>query len=196
MTRFDYFRALNPDKGYPKSPFGIVSHGIKYDLPLPAFVANALAKELSYAGEFYRLDAFCTPKGVNVVRLTPPAFDPALGRSAYVESTLRLDLSQNEQTMGCVMEQSACNTLAAADIFRFAMEGGRFEADVADWILNRSLFFLHCGGFEVDRITYYSDLEEKNVVDTCVNAAKVSQEPKIIQKKSTRMLRFRDTLNT
>jgi len=168
LTRLNFFRALNPEENYPKTPLGLIAHRTKYDLLLPTFVADALANELSPVGPFCHLDEFCTPMGMNTVRLTPPAFDPAQNRSAYVESRLHLDLNRNGQTMGCVMEQAACNTLAAADIFRFAMEGKRFEAKVADWILNRSPFFLSCRGFEINHITYYSNMEEKYSVDTSV----------------------------
>lgn len=163
LTRLDFFRALNPEENYPKSSLGLVAHRTEYDLLLPAFVADALAKELSPIGPFCRLDEFCTPMGMNAVRLTPLAFDPAQNRSAYAESKLHLDLGRDGHTMGCVMEQTACNTLAAADIFRYAMEGKRFETKVADWILNRSPFFLTCRGFEINRIRYYADLQERNL---------------------------------
>jgi hypothetical protein len=195
LTRLDFFRALNPEENYPKSPLGLLTHRIKYDLLLPAFVADALAKELSPLGTFDRFDEFCTPMGVNAVRLTPSAFDPAQNRSAYAESRSHLDLSRDGQTMGCVMEQAACNTMAAADIFRFAMEGERFETKVADWILNRSPFFLSCRGFETNRITYYSDLDEKDAVDASVCGVSVSQEPKPIAEISARRHRFRDMAN-
>ena len=165
LTRLDFFRALNPDESYPQSTPSLMAHRVKYDLVLPAFVADALAKELSPVGQFCRLDEFCTPMRMNAVRLTPPAFDHAQNLSAYVESRLHLDLSREGQSIGCVMEQAACNTSAAADLFLFAMEGKHFETTVADWILNRSPFFLNCRGFEINRITYYADLEGKNAVE-------------------------------
>ena len=177
-----------------------MAHCTNYDLLLPAFVADALAKVLSPVGPFCRLEELYTPKGMNTVRLMPPTFDSAETRSAYVESRLHHDLSRDGQMMGCVMEQAACNTQAAADIFRFAMEGKRFEAKAADWILNRSPFFLCCRGFEINRITYHFDFdfdfEEKNTVDISVCGVSVNQEPKPINVGSAVKLRFRGMVNS
>ena len=192
LTRLDFFRALNPEENYPKSSLGLMAQHIEYDLLLPSFVADALAKELSPAGRFYRLDQFCTPMGLNAVPLTPLKFDPAQNRSACAESRLHLDLGRAGHTMGCVMEQAACTAQAAADIFGFAMEGSRFETKVADWILNRSPFFLSCRGFEINRITYYANAEEKASVDTSVCGVSASPEANPIVEISPHRVRFRE----
>jgi hypothetical protein len=55
----------------------------------------------------------------------------------------------NTSANGVKAEEFACNALAAADLFRIAMEGERFNSSVSDWILNRSPYFLTAGGVEM-----------------------------------------------
>ena len=108
---------------------------------LPDEVANALINELHCNDTFFRLDAYCTPNGIeNIHRLSLFAFDPAHEQSIYAEA---MKTSAN----GGQTEEIACNARAAADLFRIAMEGERFSQSVSDWILNRSPYFLNCCGF-------------------------------------------------
>lgn len=137
-NRLSLFRALNPGAKHPKPLVDLVADGQRYDLILPNEVADSLINELRCNDVFSRLDAYCTPNGIeNIQRLAPFAFDPAHEQSVYVEA-IRISENGKIQT-----EEIALNALAAADLFRIAMDGKRFSQSVADWILNRSTFFLN-----------------------------------------------------
>lgn len=195
MKRLNVFRALNPSKKYPLSPFNVTAQQVKYDLPLPAFVADSLAYELSPKGHFHRVEQFCTPLGIEKVRLKPQAFEPANQQPAYAESIWQFNLSNFGAPMGYLSEQAACNSLAATEILRYAIEEERFTKDVCDFILNRHAFFFNCGGFEIARLTYYFDPVGKQSVDDYVEKLTVSELPKPIAKTSARKLSFKDMVN-
>ena len=190
MKRLNVFRALNPGKKYPLSPFNVTAQQVKYDLPLPAFVADALAYELSPKGHFHRVEQFCTPLGIEKVRQKPRAFESASPQPTYAESVWQFNLSNFGPPMGYLSEQAACNSLASAEILRYAIEQERFTKDVCDFILNRHAFFFNCGGFEIGRLTYYFDQEEKKTVDAYVDMMPIPQEP-----QPNKMTMFRQMLN-
>ena len=142
-NRLSLFRGLNPDKTYPNPLVDFLVDGQRFDLLLPDEVADALINELHCNDTFFRLGAYCTPNGIeNIRRVTPSAFDPAHEQSVYVEA---MKTSAN----GVQAEEFACNALAAADLFRIAMEEERFNPSVSDWILNRSPYFLSGGAMSL-----------------------------------------------
>lgn len=190
MKRLNVFRALNPGKKYPLSPFNVTAQQVKYDLPLPAFVADALAYELSPKGNLSRIKQFCTPLGIEKVRQKPRAFESACQQPAYAESIWQFNLSNFGPPMGYLSQQAACNSLASAEILRYAIEQERFTKDVCDFILNRHAFFFNCGGFEIARLTYYFDPEEQKYVNTYAKALTSNHEA-----STNKMEMFRQMLN-
>lgn len=192
MIRHNFFRALNPDSNYPTSPLNLTAHGIKYDLPVPDVVADALARELSPTGAFLRAEEFCEPTGIDALSSHPAALE-SFGQSAYAESEFQLTLvGFGNQPMGYYLHQAVANQPATVAIIGLAVEERRFPTEVADWIIDRKDFFLHCHGFEIARFAYYFDGSEKAAVDAFTRGHSVSRPLKSLSERAGRRLRFRD----
>lgn len=195
MIRHNFFRALNPDSNYPTSPLNVTAHAVKYDLPVPDVVADALARVLSPAGSFFRAEEYCEPTGIDAVSSHPAAME-SYGKPAYAESEFQLNLiGFGNQPMGYYLHQAVANQPATVAVIGIAVEEKRFPKDVADWIIDRNAFFLHCHGFEIARFAYFFDGSEKAAVDAFTQGGKVSRPPKALSERAGRRLRFRDMVN-
>lgn len=193
MIRYDLFRAIDPDDKFPSTPFNVRMNNLSYNLPLPQHVGDALSDLLSPKGPFFRLDGKCNPDGIYILSNRPKAFDQQRTIPSYAEATTRIETNYGGPLMGYVLQQGVASKLTAAEIARFALEGG-IEPEATDWIMKNSMFFYHCGGFEFARVSYYFNADEKNVVYTIVDGAVNYPEPKELAEQPGRFAMFREML--
>ena len=150
MIRTAYFQALAPDAQFPKTAFNLKVNDVRYHLPLPLLVGDYLAGLLSPTGPFRCLEHYCSPLGIEILRTQPDAFEQNRGFPTYAESEKCLQSDQGVLTI----HEIAASTLAAAEIERFAIEGGILSPEIAEWIMENSIFFQHCGGFVLALVHY------------------------------------------
>lgn len=196
MIRYDVFRALAPEEKYPDTPFAFRLNGVKYDLPLPPPVGDVLGDMLTKSGPFYSLDRYSSPEGVDEVRSDARCIDLPSRAPACADAEFRVDLTEPNNVMGYVSQIAVANRWAAAEIVRRAISTDTFDADVAEWITARFSFFHFCGGFEIARVSYYFDADEKTTVLAMIDGVSTSRNPKSLTERSGRKLRFRDMVAT
>lgn len=195
MIRFNLFRALNPDEEYPNTLLNVSLREVKFDLPLPPTVCDALLEVLLRSGNFARIGKLCSPTGMQKIRSEPEAFDAATALPTFAGCEVIEDVTEPGLEIGYTLDMIAVNASAARKILHLAVEGGTFDEEVDVWIVNRIAYFTYCGGFEIARLLYYTDADEQAIVSNFVDSASFGDQSKSLTEKSECKPRFRDMLN-
>jgi hypothetical protein len=156
----------------------VTLNDIRYDLPLPAQVADALLAILGRDGPFRRLDRYCDSLGIDRLRSNPSILqsDPY---PSYAEGELRFTVTDRHHPMGYCLQQAVANQAAAQEIVRFGIEAG-LEEDVMQWIMTFSPFLIESGGFEIVRAWHYFSAKERDTVYAQLDGAVVTHDPKLL----------------
>ena len=192
MIRYDVFRAVNPDESYPNTLFNVSIRKLKYDLPLPPYVCDELIKALTQSEKFERVEKFCSPLGLQKVRSELLSLETANRSPAYAGCKVLEDITEPELVNGYVLDLIAVNESAVREILRLAIEEQVFTDEVDAWIINHGSFFRYCRGFEIARMFFYADAEEKDEVMTFVDSHSFTEKSGAIAERSGSKLRFRD----
>jgi len=195
MIRYDAFRALKSDVGYPLTLFNVSLSEVKFDLPLPPPICDAIMDVLSRSGNFERVDKFCTLPGMSKIRSEPKVLQTADLSPAYAGCDVLEDITGDDLVIGYVHYMIAVNESAAREVLRLAVEGGTFQKEVDVWIINHTAYFSYCGGFEIARMFCYSDVDEKANVNGFIDRFAFNDEPNPLADIPGRKLRFRDMVN-
>ena len=195
MIRYDAFRALKSDVGYPLTLFNVSLSDVAFDLPLPPPICDAIMDVLIRSGNFERVEKLCTPPGLDKIRTAPKVLRTANLSPAYAGCDVLEDISGPDLVIGYVLYMIAANESAAREVLRLAVEGGTFQKEVDVWIINHTAHFSYCGGFEIARMFCYSDIDEKANVNGFIERFKFNEKPNPLAKIPGRKLRFRDMVN-
>jgi hypothetical protein len=164
MIRFDLFRALEPDQKYPMPPLDVKFRDVSYDLPLPPPVGDVFGELLRPGGPFLKLDNYCDRIGIDALRFRPERFEDEHSFGSYALSRTRVRAVRHGVEMGYVVLQAAASQIAATKITEFARKG-RFLPEASDWITTNAHFLVQSGGFEMVRVFYYFNDEERQAVE-------------------------------
>lgn len=195
MIRYDVFRALKSDVGYPLTLFNVSLSEVQFDLPLPPPICNAIMDVLSRSGNFERVEKFCSPSGLDKIRTATKVLQTANLSPAYAGCDVLEDITGPDLVIGYVLYMMAANESAAREVLRLAVEGGTFQQEVGVWIINHTAHFSHCGGFEIARMFCYSDVDEKANVKDFIDRFAFNEKPNPLANIPGRKLRFRDMVN-
>jgi hypothetical protein len=195
MNRYDVFRAMNPDEQYPDTLCNVSMSEIAYDLFIPPKVGDAILEVLIQSGNFYCVERFCSPSGLRDIRSEYIEMWTADQSPVYAECEVREDISGAGIVNGYVLNMMAVNASAAKKILHLAVKGGTFTEEIDVWIVDRIGYFNFCGGFEIARMFYYTDADEKANVSDAVDSVSFSDKSKSLVERSGRKLRFRDMVN-
>ena len=195
MIRYDVFRALKTNIGYPLTLFNVSLREVKFDLPLPPSISDAIMEVLTRSGNFERVEKFCTPSGMDKIRSAPKVLQTTSQSPAYAGCDVLEDITGPDLVIGYVLYMIAANESAAREILRHAVEGGTFQQEVDVWIINHAVHFSYCGGFEIARMFCYSDVDEKANVNGFIDRFAFNEKPNPLAEIPGRKLRFRDMVN-
>lgn len=159
------FTALAPSTSYPMSPFEMTLEGVRYELPLPVFVGEAIVGTIKAPKlGFRRLADFCTLDGLELLRSKLSRLDFEAGNSpAYADAELWMERTgeRDEPLKGSILNRTIMSSKGALSLLKLAENTDIFGTDVADYLIRREAFLRHCGGFEMLRARYYLDSVER-----------------------------------
>lgn len=161
MHMFSPMRRLS---GYPKTSVDVNIGHVRYDLILPAEVSDELLVHFVKSTNLYRqVSHFCNAEGIDAIRASPSLLDdeshgmPSFAISFYgVE-----DAAEDDAMNGWVALRIAVGPLAAQQLYNLACQRKSITPELADYITSRAAYFQRCGGFELLRIRYYFDAEDR-----------------------------------
>jgi hypothetical protein len=189
VNQLRLFAPLRRRAGYPDNTMDLRIGGITYDLIVPVDTSDALVLHfLDSSGGYRRVARYRDDAGIDAVRADPTLLDDACrGVPCYADSVSGYETDDHVLT-GYVSLRLAVSSLAAKQLYTRARARKSIDLRLADYVVRRDDYFRECGGFELLRILYYFDAEER------VNVMRHLQrrEPAAIFESFARRTRFRD----
>lgn len=164
MKPMHFFSPLLRQPGYPTTSVDVNIGHIRYDLILPDEISDELLVHFVNAKDSYnQVSRYCNAKGIDAIRNCPSLLDdkgngnPSIAISFYgVE-----DAADEDAMNGWVALRLAVGPLAASKLYNRAMQRESINLQLAEYISNRDAYFQRCGGFELLRIRYYFDADDR-----------------------------------
>ena len=190
MHMFSPMRRLS---GYPKTSVDVNIGHVRYDLILPAEVSDELLVHFVKSTNLYRqVSRFCNAEGIDAIRASPSLLDDeSHGIPSFAISLYGVEDAAGDDAMnGWVALRFAVSPLAAQQLYNLACQRESISPELADYITRRAAYFQRCGGFEVLRIRYYFDAEDR--YDVMLDLDR-DEPPSLALKECKReKIRFRD----
>lgn len=164
MKPMHLFSPLRRLSGYPKTSVDVKIGHVRYDLILPAEVSDELLVHFVKSTNLYRqVSRFCNAEGIDAIRASPSLLDdeshgmPSFAISFYGTE----DAADDDAMNGWVALRIAVGPLAAQRLYNLACQRESITPELANYITSRAAYFQRCGGFELLRIRYYFDAEDR-----------------------------------
>ncbi len=154
MIRFAFFQALKPDADFPALPFSVKLNRTCFHFPIPALVRDFIVDLLSEA-PFERLEDYCSPIGIEILRTQPRAFGSDENSRTYAVA----ESQRTADGASMTVVEVAVSRSAAISIVRHAIEGQIPDLEVSSWIARNGLFLKSSGGFLLTYLCYSLDPE-------------------------------------
>lgn len=164
MKPMHMFSPLRKQSGYPKTSVDVNIGHVRYDLILPAEVSDELLVHFIGSTDSYRQVArYCNAEGIDAIRACPSLLDDeSHGKPSFAVSFYGVeDAAGDHETNGWVALRLAAGPLAARLLYNYACQRESITPELADYIISREAYFKQCGGFELLRIRYYFDAEDR-----------------------------------
>ena len=164
MKPLHLFAPLRKQPGFPKvSPLMRVGD-VDYRLILPDEVSNLLLLHFIESGGAYRrVERYCDPFGIEQIHADPTLLDDEYqGAPTFAVSfTAVEDVTEDDEVVGFVALRLAVGPLAARQLYNRAVSRKAIDMALADFVIKRDAYFRECGGFELLRLRYYLDAEDR-----------------------------------
>jgi hypothetical protein len=164
MKPLHLFAPLRKQPGFPKvSPLMRVGD-VDYRLILPDAVSNLLLLHFIESGVAYRrVDRYCDPFGIEQIHAHPTLLDDEYqGAPTFAVSfSADEDVMEDDDVVGFVALRLAVSPLAARQLYNRAIDRKSIDMALADFVIKRDAYFRECGGFELLRLRYYLDAEDR-----------------------------------
>jgi hypothetical protein len=164
MKPMHLFSPFFMQSGYPKTSVDLRIGHVKYDLILPADVSDELLVHFVSSTDSYRqVSRYCNAEGIDAIRARPSLLDdegggtPTFAISFYGAE----DAVDNDAMNGWVAVRLAVGPLASKRLYDRACQRESIPPQLADYIMSREAYFQRCSGFELLRIRYYFDAEDR-----------------------------------
>lgn len=167
MKPMHLFSPLRRLSGYPKTSVDVNIGHVRYDLILPADVSDELLVHFVKSTNLYRqVSHFCNAEGIDAIRASPSLLDDeSHGMPSFAISFYGVEDAADDDAMnGWVALRIAVSPLAAQQLYNLASQRESITPELADFITSRAAYFRRCGGFELLRIRYYFDAEDRYTV--------------------------------
>jgi len=194
MKPMHLFSPLRKQPGYPTTSVGLTIADVTYDLILPAEISDELLVHFIRAvGSYRQVSRYSNAEGLDAIRDHPALLDDEYrGLPTYAITFYGVeDAEDQDATSGWVALRLAVGPLAARQLYNRAVRRESMSTELADYIISHDAYFKQCGGFELLRIRYYFDAEDRYSVMLDVEA----DEPPdaILKERGRTKSRFRDT---
>lgn len=195
MKPMHLFSPLRKQPGYPTTSVGLTIADVTYDLILPAEISDELLVHFIRAvGSYRQVSRYCNAEGLDAIRDHPALLDDEYrGLPTYAITFYGSEDAEDQDAMnGYVALRLAVGPLAARQLYNRACGCESIDQELADYIINHDAYFKQCGGFELIRIRYFFDSDDRYTVMLDVEK---DEPPDAILKERTRTKsRFRDVL--
>ncbi len=194
MKPIHLFTPLYRYSGYPKTSVDVKIGHVRYDLILPAEISDEILTHFIHSDDSYRrFDHYCSPEGIEKVRAQPAVLgdDYEFAPNYAVSFNGVEDTQDDDAVIGYVALRLAVGALAAKRLYNRACRRDFITKKLADYIMSRDAYFKHCGGFELLRIRYYFDAEDRYSVMLDLEADEPPLAPPFKESRG-RKPRFRD----
>lgn len=197
MKPMHLFSPLRKQPGYPTTSVDLTVVDVKYDLILPAEVSDLLLLHFIHSdGSYRQIARYCNPEGIEAVRARPTLLDDeSEGAPTFAVSFNAIEDVQNDDAViGYVALRLAVGPLAARQLYNRACRRQRITEELADYIVSRDAYFQHCGGFELLRVRYYFDAEDRYLV--MLDVERDEPPGALLKERKQTKTRFSDLLAT
>ena len=164
MNPMHMFSPLRRLSGYPKTSVDVNIGHVRYDLILPAEVSDELLVHFVKSTNLYRqVSRYCNAEGIDAIRASPSLLDDeSHGMPSFAISFYGVEDAAHDDAMnGWVALRIAVGPLAAQQLYNLACHRESISPELADYITSHAAYFQRCGGFELLRIRYYFDAEDR-----------------------------------
>ncbi len=195
MKPMHMFSPLRRLSGYPKTSVDVNIGHVRYDLILPAEVSDELLVHFIKSTNLYhQASAYCNAEGIDAVRANPSLLDDeGHGKPSFAISFYGVeDAAADDAMNGWVALRIAVGPLAAQQLYNLACQREFITPELADYITSRAAYFQRCGGFELLRIRYYFDAEDRYSV--MLDLDRDEPPSAVLKERGNRKIRFRDLL--
>lgn len=194
MKPMHLFSPLRKQPGFPTTSVNLTIADVKYDLVLPAEISNQLLVHFIGSEDSYRrVDRYCNAEGMDVIRAHPTLLsDEYRGLPTFAVSFYGVEDAEDDDNMnGWVALRLLVSGLAARQLYHRAHRREFITQELADYILSHDAYFEQCGGFELLRIRYYFDAEDRYTV--MVDLDRDEPPSAILREGQKTKSRFRDS---
>lgn len=164
MKPLHLFSALRKQPGFPKTSVDLTIANVTYDLILPPEVSDQVLTHFVGSTDSYRrVDRYCNAEGIDAIRAHPPLLsDEYRGLPTFAVSFNGVEDAEDADNMnGWAAVRLAVGGLAARQLYNRARRREFIVDELADYIISHAAYFEHCGGFELMRIRYYFNGEDR-----------------------------------
>jgi hypothetical protein len=167
MKPMHLFSPLRKQSGFPTTSVNLKIADVKYDLVLPAEISDQLLVHFIGSEDSYRrVDRYCNSEGMDAIRARPFLLsDEYRGLPTFAVSFYGVEDGDDDDKMnGWVALRLLASGLAARQLYHRAHRREFITQELADYIIRHDAYFEQCGGFELLRIRYYFDAEDRYTV--------------------------------
>jgi len=184
---------LRKKPGYPTTSVDLTIADVTYDLILPAEISDEVLVHFIEAEESYlQVSRYCNADGLDAIRARPTLLDDQYpGVPTFAITLYGIEDANDDVAMiGWVAVRLAAGPLAARRLYNRACRRESMSAELADYLISHDAYFQHCGGFELLRIRYYFDADDRSSVMRDIEA----DEPPVamLKERKASKLQFRD----
>lgn len=164
MKAMHLFSPLRKQPGYPTTSVDLTIADVTYDLILPAEISDEILVHFIQAEDSYhQASQYCNANGLDAIRACPTLLDDEhRGLPAFAITLYGIEDAVDDDAMnGSVAIRLAAGPLAARRLYNRAWRRDSMSTDLSDYITSHDAYFKQCGGFELLRIRYYFDGDDR-----------------------------------
>lgn len=191
MIRFALFQALKPDASFPALPFSVKLNQTHFQFPIPALVRDFIVDLLQSKAPFERLENYCSPLGIEILRTQPRAF----GLNDHWQTYAVAESHRTADGATIAVEELAVSSATATSIVQIALDGNIHDLEVSSWIVRNGRLLRAAGGFVLTYLCYSLDADVSNEKANCNDEATYPTENDLLE-TSPRFGMFRQMLQS